>query len=182
MNIRVDITGEAELRGFLDSSENLEEARLELYFGGILEKEALPPLLKGPLAEVSITFLEDSEMAALNEQYRGKEGTTDILSFPQWDFQEENLSFSSEAGWKCIPLGDLVISPREVDAHAREEGHSFYEELLLVLTHGFLHLLGYDHGDPDSERQMFALQEEYCKSFFGKHHTHEKEKGDVMRA
>ncbi len=187
MHIRVDIAGETELQPFLESSEKLEAEDLERYFRAILEAEALSSLLEAPMAEVSVTFLDHVEMASLNRQYRGKEGSTDILSFPQWDFQNpEDLPFSSEAGWESVPLGDLVISPREVACNAQEENHPFYQELLLVLTHGFLHLLGYDHGDADTEARMFALQERYCVDFFEKYHdtnrSCEKEQGDVMRA
>ena len=183
MNIRVDMAGKEQLQTFLEPFEKLEEGDLGSYFRKILEEEALSSLLEGPVVEVSITFLDHLEMASLNREYRGKEGSTDILSFPQWDFHNPiELPFSSEDGWECIPLGDLVISPREVALHAREEGCSFHEELLLVLTHGFLHLLGYDHGDADSEAQMFALQEKYRGVFFQKHHNTQEEKGDVMRA
>ena len=177
------MAGKEKLQGHLEPSEQLEEGDLEPYFRAILEEEALSALLKGPVVEVGITFLNHLEMASLNREYREKEGSTDILSFPQWDFHAPDaLPFSSEEGWECIPLGDLVISPREVAFHAREEGHSFYEELLLVLTHGFLHLLGYDHGDADSEARMFALQERYRDVFFRKYHNVQQEKGDVMRA
>ncbi len=177
------MAGKEKLQGHLDSSEKLEEEDLEPYFWAILEEEALSALLEGPVVELGITFLDHLEMASLNREYREKEGSTDILSFPQWDFHTPaGLPFSSEEGWECVPLGDLVISPREVALHAREEGSSFYEELLLVITHGFLHLLGYDHGDADAEARMFALQERYRGVFFQKYHNNHEEKGDVMRA
>ncbi len=186
MNIRVDICDEAELGGYLRAGEILEESLVERYFLGILQREALPSLPEGPVLEVGISFLKEPEMASLNAEYRGKTESTDILSFPQWNFFEDPPAFSPDEGWECVPLGDLVVSPEDVLVHAREEGHSFYRELILVLTHGLLHLLGYDHDNPEAERVMFALQEEYCRDFFERlqqsQHEHGKEKGDVMRA
>ncbi len=182
MNIRVDMCDRAEIGQYLEPEEDLEEVHLERYFLDILRKEALPPLLEGPMTEVGVTFIEKAEMAALNEQYRGKTESTDILSFPQWNFFEDPQAFPMEKGWECVPLGDLVISPEDVLAHAREEGHSFFRELILVLTHGMLHLLGYDHHTPEAEREMFALQEEYCKGFLEHPRKYGKGKEDVMRA
>ena len=58
-------------------------------------------------------------------------------------------------GWECLPLGDIVICPDKISENADENNKSFTEELVLVMSHGLLHLIGYDHYDIDSERKMW---------------------------
>ncbi len=80
-------------------------------------------------------------MRELNRQYRGKDKTTDVLSFPQIKRFErfEQLELSP------IPLGDIVINLHQAKRQAKEHGLSFYDEVSWLLIHGLLHLLGYDH-------------------------------------
>lgn len=83
--------------------------------------------------EVEVYILEDQEMIELNFSARGKEGLTDVLSFP------------CEAVVDGLPLGSIVLSARLISQKAGEYGHSLEEEATLLFIHGLLHLLGFDH-------------------------------------
>ncbi len=180
--LRVDMGGKSRLRDFLDSFEEpVNSSVLGKYFGHILKEEGIFSLFRELPVEIGVSFVTPSEMASYNRQYRGKEGATDVLSFAQWDFDFPE-GWALPPGWKWVPLGDILICPEEVDCHAREEEHPFLKELLVVLTHGLLHLIGYEHGDEDSKKTMFALQEKYCDYFFGDHKDDkENRKEGVMR-
>lgn len=96
--------------------------------------------------EVSVMFVNDRAMRALNRDYRAKDRTTDVLSFPQADDAEMlagMLSSLPEAG--TIPLGDIVISIPQACRQAEELEVSLSDELARLLVHGILHLVGYDH-------------------------------------
>ena len=88
-------------------------------------------------AELSILLTGDREIRDLNLRYRGKDKPTDVLSFPQDD--EEPLQGSPRV------LGDVVISVETAERQAGEKGHAFGRELTILLIHGVLHLIGYDH-------------------------------------
>jgi len=97
--------------------------------------------------EVSVTAVEEGEMAELNQGYRGREGSTDVLSFAL------NEGEGGKVGdyW----LGDIVVCPAVATRHAQEAGRPVAEEVRWVLIHGLLHLLGYDHeGDAEAARTM----------------------------
>ena len=102
--------------------------------------------------EVSVTFVSNDEMKALNHQYRGKDEPTDVLSFPM---DEDDLPM----------LGDIVISVVRAKEQAVEFGHSFERELGFLLVHGFLHLIGYDHIEREDEKIMNDRQEEMLMAF-----------------
>ncbi len=96
-------------------------------------------------AELSVAIVSAEEIANLNERYRGVEGPTDVLSFPQ---DEPTAAVSDEP----ITLGDVIIAPEIAQQSATELGTTVESELNLLLTHGILHLLGYDHeADEDAE-------------------------------
>lgn len=105
-----------------------------------------------PDTEVSLTLTDNMTMQQLNHQYRDMDRPTDVLSFPQ--DMENNL------------LGDIIISVEKADKQAEEKKHSLQYELVLLATHGFLHLLGYDHAEEEDEKQMFGLQQELLDSFY----------------
>jgi probable rRNA maturation factor len=114
--------------------------------------------------EVSLTIVSADEIRALNAQHRNLDRETDVLSFPLFDREElftdgEWILPSEPDGSKPV-LGDIVISyPRAVE-QARQYGHSVQRELGFLYTHGFLHLVGYDHDSTEQEREMFTLQED----------------------
>jgi probable rRNA maturation factor len=113
------------------------------------EMEELPP------AEVAVTLVNNEEIHRLNRDYRGVDRPTDVLSFPQWEPDEEWIVAAGER----VPLGDIVISVPKAEEQAKEYGHSFTREIGFLSVHGFLHLLGYDHGTEEEEKEMFSRQE-----------------------
>lgn len=94
-------------------------------------------------AEVSVLFVNDTKMRELNRQYRGKDKTTDVLSFPQIEQFKRFKQFKQFE--RLTSLGDIVINLHQAKRQAKEHGLSFYDELSWLLIHGLLHLLGYDH-------------------------------------
>lgn len=110
--------------------------------------------------EVSVTFVDDETIRQLNRQYRHVDQPTDVLSFPL----EGDFPGPREDSDVPLLLGDIVISvPRAVE-QAEAYGHSLDRELGFLATHGFLHLLGYDHEDEQEETRMFQRQEEVLAS------------------
>lgn len=116
--------------------------------------------------EVSISFVDNEEMRSLNNEYRGIDKETDVLSFPMLEFVEDGLEeedADAEYIDEELPLGDIVISMEKALEQSEEYGHSFLRELAFLLVHGMLHLLGYDHEDEAEERQMNEKQEAILK-------------------
>lgn len=105
-------------------------------------------------AEVSVLLTDDENISLLNEEYRGVEGPTDVLSFSQHEGEEDFPPSAQEN-----LLGDVVISVETAQRQAAEQGHTLDEEIDVLLVHGVLHLLGYDHAEPDEAKEMFARQE-----------------------
>lgn len=97
--------------------------------------------------ELSIAIVEIEEMAELNDRYRGKDGPTDVLSFGC----DDPCPVDSD---EPVTLGDVVIAPVIAQRQAEEYGHTVEEELNLLLVHGILHLLGYDHEDDEAAAVM----------------------------
>jgi len=108
-----------------------------------------------PECELTLAFINDEEMAQLHEKWLDLPGTTDVMSFPMDELKPND----PEPGI----LGDIVISPLVARAQAVKAGHSYEHEVKILAAHGFLHLLGYDHQEPETERTMFALQEDLVK-------------------
>jgi probable rRNA maturation factor len=107
-----------------------------------------------PLAELSVMLVDEPAMSGLHQQFMGEPGPTDVLAFPMDDLRP----LADEEGDEGELLGDVVLCPTIAEAQARSAGHDTAAELRLLCTHGILHLLGYDHHDPDEEREMFGLQ------------------------
>ena len=115
--------------------------------------------LKCKEKEISILLADDRKMRKLNNQYRGQDRTTDVLSFPQNEGEEEGLNPHL--------LGDVVISTVTARKQAIQHELSLEEELILLLTHGILHLLGYDHERSDEEARHMRkkTRELFCQIF-----------------
>lgn len=114
-------------------------------------------------AYVSVTIVDESQIRVLNRDYRARDAVTDVLSFALLEGDEEpGVADSAEAEPQC--LGDIVICWERVKAQAADYGHSIARELAFLTAHGMLHLLGYDHGDEESERAMFAVQEDVLQA------------------
>ena len=110
--------------------------------------------------ELSIALVDTDEMARLNEQYRGMEGPTDVLSFGCDDP-------CPTPGDEPITLGDVVIAPAVAEQQAAELGHSVEHELDVLLVHGILHLLGYDHEADDDAGAMGAREAAILDAYAG---------------
>lgn len=107
--------------------------------------------------EVSITFTDNEHIHLLNEQYRGVDRPTDVLSFPLTDFSGDTDEPAIDA--PMISLGDIVISLEKAAEQANEYGHSFERETAFLTVHSMLHLLGYDHETSEAdELDMRARQ------------------------
>jgi probable rRNA maturation factor len=116
---------------------------------------------EGAAGELTLTFIDRSEIAELNEQYMGKSGPTDVLSFPLDEMPDEMpAGFSAEidpsGDGADIPvlLGDIVVSPAVADAQYTEHAGTYEDELALLVVHGVLHILGHDHLDDDEAAVM----------------------------
>ncbi len=107
--------------------------------------------------EVSITLCDNSYIKDLNKKFREKDSATDVLSFPLYDFNSEELYDCDEV----VSLGDIVISLERAKEQAKEIGHTFLEEVAFLAIHSTLHLLGYDHerSAEDDEAQCKAQRE-----------------------
>jgi probable rRNA maturation factor len=119
-----------------------------------LARFVLDALKVHPQAELSVLAVDVATMASLHEQWMDEEGPTDVLSFPMDELRPGNDDEEPEPGL----LGDVVLCPAVAAKQAASAGHSTEQELDLLTTHGILHLLGYDHAEPDEEREMFGLQ------------------------
>lgn len=114
-----------------------------------------------PACELSIMFIEPQAMADLHLRWLDLEGPTDVMSFPMDELTPGTVNHPTAPGI----LGDIVICPEVAAAQAEQAGHSSIEEMLLLCTHGILHLLGYDHVEKDQEKEMFALQRKLLLTF-----------------
>ncbi|MDB5075861.1 MAG: hypothetical protein JWO42_2040 [Chloroflexi bacterium] len=108
--------------------------------------------------EVSITLVDDAQIRQLNNQFRGKDSATDVLSFSQLE-GEQSARDLLPAGVP-VPLGDIVINVPRMREQAVEYGHSEAREFGYLLVHGLLHLLGFDHEAPEDAAAMRAAEED----------------------
>lgn len=115
-------------------------------------------------AELAILFVGERAMEDLHIKWMDEPGPTDVLSFPMDELRPGTPEEPTPAGL----LGDVVICPSVAEVQARAAGHSAEEEMLLLATHGILHLLGYDHAEPGEEREMFELQRTLLLTFLAR--------------
>ena len=114
-------------------------------------------------AEVSVMFVDNAQIRELNRMHREIDRTTDVLSFPLFEYDddgeilEEELDFNPNGE---MLLGDIVISLERAAEQAREYGHSFEREIGFLTVHSMLHLFGFDHMTPEDEKEMFGYQDE----------------------
>jgi probable rRNA maturation factor len=117
-----------------------------------------------PLAELSVLIVDEAAMTELHERWMGEPGPTDVLSFPMDELRPPSpvAGTSGRGGDDPGPdpalLGDVVLCPQVAERQAKQAGHSAQAELELLTVHGILHLLGYDHAEPEEEAEMFGLQ------------------------
>ena len=115
--------------------------------------------LKCEKKEISILLADDKKMQKLNNQYRGQDRPTDVLAFPQNDNVRGEPTLHL--------LGDVVVSTVTAKKQSTQHELSLEEELILLLTHGILHLLGYDHERSDKEARLMKekTRELFCQIF-----------------
>ena len=118
-------------------------------------------------SEISVMFVDNEKIRALNAEHRGIDRATDVLSFPMFEYDEEGeiveeyLDFSPDGE---MILGDIVISLERAFEQAEEYGHSFEREIGFLTVHSMLHLFGYDHMCPEDEEEMFGYQADILNS------------------
>jgi probable rRNA maturation factor len=139
-----------------ESTIPVDEAALQR-----LAAYALASLHVHPDAELAIVLVDEAAMEQLHVQWMDEPGPTDVLSFPMDELRPGTEDMPTPAGL----LGDIVLCPQVAQAQAETARHSLLEELLLLTTHGILHLLGFDHAEPDEEREMFGIQRDILISF-----------------
>jgi probable rRNA maturation factor len=118
---------------------------------------ALDEMGVNPLAELSVLLVDTDYMSELNHRWMGGDGPTDVLAFPM-DESSIDHGPGEAPGAEPTLLGDIVLAPGVAAGQAANAGHSTADELHLLTVHGVLHLLGYDHAEPEEEREMFGLQ------------------------
>ncbi len=117
-------------------------------------------LLGETKAEVCVSLVDDDQIRALNRQYRGKDAATDVLAFAA----REGERVPGDEHW----LGDIVISLDTARRQARQGGHGLVHELIRLVTHGLLHLLGYDHERSPAEARRMRRKERWLLRMLGR--------------
>ena len=124
-----------------------------------------------PLADLSMLLVDEAHMTNLHEKWMEEPGPTDVLSFPMDELRPHSMAGPNRARGRDsdepepVLLGDVVLCPQVAVAQAKQHGHSTQDELELLTVHGVLHLLGYDHAEPEEEAEMFGLQNELLRDW-----------------
>ncbi len=113
-------------------------------------------------ADLAIAFIDEAAMEVLHVEWMDEPGPTDVLSFPMDELRPGSEGQLTPPGL----LGDIVICPQVAAVQAEAAGHPTVNEILLLTTHGILHLLGFDHAEPEEEKEMFGLQRDILESFY----------------
>jgi probable rRNA maturation factor len=139
-----------------ESAVAVDEAALQR-----LAVYALDTLHVHPDAELAIVLVDEGAMEQLHVQWMDEPGPTDVLSFPMDELRPGTEDQPAPPGL----LGDVVLCPQVAETQAKAAGHSLLDELQLLTAHGILHLLGFDHAEPEEEREMFGLQRDLLVGF-----------------
>jgi probable rRNA maturation factor len=138
-----------------ESGTTVDEAAL-----AALARHVLDQLRMHPLAELSILLVDPATMADLHQRWLGQPGPTDVLAFPMDELRPPPPgSDRADSGPQPGLIGDVVLCPDVAAEQARQAGHPVADELDMLCTHGILHLLGYDHAEPEDKAAMFGLQD-----------------------
>jgi probable rRNA maturation factor len=117
-----------------------------------------------PQAELSILLVDEPAMEKLHIELMDEPGSTDVLSVPMDELTPGTPDRPTPQGM----LGDIAVCPQVAQVQAVNAGHSLQDEMLLLTTHGILHLLGYDHAESEEKEEMFGLQRQLLSGFTGK--------------
>jgi len=144
----VEISVEEEFRGVVDQGWVRRIAQTVLKAEGV-----------APPYEVGLVFTDSEAVRQLNRDYRGVDEPTDVLAFCMLPQKEADSSFALPPDG-VTRLGEVIISYPQATEQAREQGHVTEKELALLVIHGILHLLGYDHKEPEEETEMRTREKE----------------------
>ncbi|MEG1257036.1 rRNA maturation RNase YbeY [Clostridium sp.] len=124
--------------------------------------------------EVSIIFVNNESIREINQDTRGIDKVTDVLSFPMLDYQDKMVFKQFYIGYEFsqidlnegnLVLGDIVLSLERAKEQSEDFGHSFTREVCYLIIHSILHLLGYDHMEENDKKVMRAREEEILNKF-----------------
>ncbi len=148
------------------SIEISNETAVEVDTNSVLELAAFvrDELKLHPAIDLGIIFVDEDPMAELHVKWMDEPGPTDVLSFPMDELRPGSDLLPSPEG----VLGDIVVCPQVAIRQAETAGHPMMNEILLLVTHGILHLVGFDHAEPEEEKEMFGLQRELLEKFHGR--------------
>lgn len=138
---------------FLNDNQDKIKVDTEYWYDFVVKLAGILKLKEN--TEISITFVNNDEIQTLNKTYRNIDKATDVLSFP----------FDNSFNLPVEVLGDIVISTEKAVSQAEEYDNTLNREIGFLITHGLLHLLGYDHQNPEDEKEMFDLQKSLLKDF-----------------
>jgi probable rRNA maturation factor len=137
-----------------------------------LARFVLDEMRMHPLAELSVLLVDSPTIADLHQRWLGEEGPTDVLAFPMDELRppppgsdRNDRSRASDPDSEPAILGDVILCPEVATEQAREARRPVTDELELLCTHGILHLLGFDHAEPDERATMFGLQDRLLDSW-----------------
>jgi probable rRNA maturation factor len=153
MSDDIEILVEDEFRGEVGKGPVKEIVR------NVLKAERMTPPY-----EVSLVFTDSATVRHLNREYRRVDEYTDVLAFRMLPADGENPSFALPPDG-VTRLGEVIISYPQALAQAKEQGHASERELALLVIHGLLHLLGYDHEVPEEERKMRNREEQLLQKY-----------------
>ncbi|MBL3686902.1 rRNA maturation RNase YbeY [Leucobacter zeae] len=139
-----------------ESGIPVEEDRLQRLAAFVLES-----LHVHPSTDLGVVLVDEAAIEQLHVQWMDEPGPTDVLSFPMDELRPGRVDAPTPSGL----LGDVVICPQVAESQAEAAGHDLAQEISVLLTHGMLHLLGFDHAVPDEEAEMFGLQRDLLLAF-----------------
>ena len=117
--------------------------------------QALEKVIKKPQqGSINLIVLDSEEMARMNQQFRGKEGPTDILTF---SYLEKKSKFENRSS-KIEVAGEIYLCPEKIKSYAKESGKTYREQLEYIIIHGLVHLMGYDHETDMDWREMEKIE------------------------
>jgi probable rRNA maturation factor len=148
--VTIEINNESEIDVDLKSTRQLASYVIE-------------QLKLHPMVDLGIIFVNEKPMEDLHIQWMDEPGPTDVMSFPM----DELRPGADDGPLVEGILGDVVICPQVARLQAEAAGHTMMDEVHLLLTHGILHLVGFDHAEPEEEREMFKLQRSLLEGFAG---------------
>ena len=159
------MTSQADIQIFQEFSNVVSHEWIDAVVAGVLSIEP-----EWSSEHVSVVIADDESVSDLNREHRGLDETTDVLSFSNrhsgryYGEGDERETATGDVEFVLPPgqdtnLGEVIVSYPQVSRQARQAGHTIQKELAIMLAHGILHLLGYDHEREDEAAEMFSLQD-----------------------